>query len=130
MKIKLSILFILVSSISLAEAVLANSDEEIQTDNSPGCLTLLEAETNITPPELAMGMLDCAKSKDVKNAHDLFLIMMARSIYDSKRVDDPSAGAAVNALKYEVFGQIDSDFLIEWQNFKTALTSLTMTIYA
>jgi|TARA_B100001964_G_C14134811_1_gene554620 hypothetical protein len=119
MKIKLSILFILVSSISLAEAVLANSDEELQTNNSPGCLTLLEAETDITPPELAMGLLDCAKSNDVKNAHDLFLIMMVRSIYDSKRVDDLSAGAAVNALKNEVFWQIDSDFfdrMAEFQN--------------
>ena len=88
----------------------------LEPKTNPGCITMSESVTSLTPADLALGILDCYKNDDVAKALDMFWVMRVRGFFDTKRVNDESAGAAMGMLQAELFGMTGEDFPIKMQN--------------
>ncbi len=99
-----------------ATITVSNIEGNLGTKSNPKCITMSEAVTLLTPPDLALGILECYKSDDVQNALDMFWVMKVRAFFDAQRVNDESAGAAQGALQAQLFGTTGEEFLIKMQN--------------
>ena len=88
----------------------------LEAKSNPKCIPMSEVLTSLTPPDLALGILECYKVDEVQNALDMFWVMKVRAFFDAQRVNDESAGAAQGALQNELFAVIGEDFLFEIQD--------------
>ena len=88
----------------------------LEAKSNPKCIPMSEAVVSLTPPDLALGILECYKVDEVQNALDMFWVMKVRAFFDAQRVNDESAGAAQGALQAELFAATGEDFLIEMQD--------------
>ena len=74
----------------------------------PGCVTAAEADPRLSPPDLALGVLACAKAGGWDTAADLCALMLLRAAFDTRRVADVSAHQAGEVLSMQL-GQGVSD---------------------
>lgn len=73
-----------------------------------GCLRLEEADASMTPPDLVLSALDCDRAGRTGDLAELYLLLMARGIFDGKRVTDVSAPQAIWVLREEFVAQISA----------------------
>ena len=99
-----------------ATTTVINIEGNLEATSNPKCIPMSEAVASITPPDLALGILECYKGDEVQNALDMFWVMKVRAFFDAQRVNDESAGAAQGALQAELFTATGEDFLIEMQD--------------
>lgn len=74
----------------------------------PGCVTLAGADTRLSPPDLALGVLACVGEGKFDAAADLYALMLLRTAFDVARVADATAHQAGDVLSMQV-GQGLSD---------------------
>ena len=116
MLFKFLIILTLFCTPSLAGITQYSIEGNLKPETNPGCVTMSEAVTSLTPADLALGILECYRNDDVNKALDMFWVMKIRGFFDAKRVNDASAGAAMGMLQAELFGITGENFLIEMQN--------------
>ncbi len=74
----------------------------LEPTRNPGCITVSQADPELTPPDLGLGVLECAEQGQFALAFDLYILMQLRMIYDTRRVADPTAHSANNVLSRDV----------------------------
>ncbi|PQM56334.1 MAG: hypothetical protein CML39_05070 [Rhodobacteraceae bacterium] len=113
---KFLIIFAFFCTPSLAGITQYSIEGNLEPKTNPGCVTMSEVVTSLTPADLVLGILECFKNNDVTKALDMFWVMKLRGFFDAKRVNDISAGAAIGMLQAELFRITGEDFLVEMQN--------------
>ncbi|MDP3196071.1 hypothetical protein [Tabrizicola sp.] len=68
----------------------------------PGCMTMTTADTRLSPPDLALGVLACGKAGNWDAAAELYILMLLRSDFDVRRVVDATAHQAGQVLTLQL----------------------------
>ena len=100
----------------LAEITHYSIEGNLAPKINPGCITMSESVASLNPADLALGILECHKNDDIVKALDMFWVMKFRAFFDSKRVNDESAGAALGMLQTELFRITGEKFFNKMQN--------------
>lgn len=69
---------------------------------NPGCIAADGADARLSPPDLGLGVLACAKAGKMGRALDLYLLMQWRAEFDKQRVADETAHQAEDVLSNAV----------------------------
>jgi hypothetical protein len=69
---------------------------------NPGCIAAAGADAALSPPDLGLGVLACAKAGQMERALDLYILMQLRAEFDKKRVVDKTAWQAEDVLSSAV----------------------------
>jgi hypothetical protein len=69
---------------------------------NPGCVAVAAAGPALSPPDIALGALDCAAAGDWDQMVDLYVLMQLRAVFDTRRVADVTAHQAGEVLAMEV----------------------------
>jgi hypothetical protein len=69
---------------------------------NPGCIVAASADPVLSPPDLGLGVLACAKAGQMEKALDLYILMQLRAEFDKKRVVDKTAWQAEDVLSSSV----------------------------
>ena len=72
----------------------------------PGCIKTGQAGNDLTPADLAMGVLACVDKGHYVKAASLTVLMNLRAYFDAKRVTDKSAHQAAAVLMMNLFGAL------------------------
>lgn len=68
----------------------------------PGCVTMAAADPRLSPPDLALGVLACGKLNNWDVAAELYVLMLLRSDFDTRRVADTTAHQASQVLTIQL----------------------------
>ena len=67
-----------------------------------GCLALEAADVGMSPADLAMSVVACAKAARSGDAAELMVLMLARGLFDTERVADATAHQGLQVLQMQV----------------------------
>jgi hypothetical protein len=86
---------------AVAQVTEFTTEGNLAPTRNPGCIAVAAADPMLTPADLALGVVACAKAVNYDAATELFILMQLRSVYDTRRVSDETAhqGASVLALQ-------------------------------
>ena len=79
-------------------AVLGNLEATV----NPGCVAAATADPALSPPDLGLGVLACAKAGKMAQALELYILMQLRAEFDKRRVVDKTAWGAEDVLSSSV----------------------------
>lgn len=71
-----------------------------------GCIGLEDADATMSPADLAVSALACAKANKTTEAAELMALMSARGRFDAERVTDRTAHQGIQVLRYQVSGAL------------------------
>lgn len=67
-----------------------------------GCIALAAADPGMSPADLAMSVVACAKGERAGDAAELMVLMLARGLFDTERVADETAHQGLQVLQMQV----------------------------
>mgnify|MGYP001766091254 CR=1 FL=1 len=96
-------------------ATMAGAQVSVQSYETPGnlaptqnrgCITLAQADPGLSPPDLALSVLACARKNRPADAAALWDLMIARGMFDTERVTDKTAHQAVEVLALQTRAEL------------------------
>ncbi len=113
-------LAMLIGQAASAQVTNIETPGNLAPTRDPGCIALAQADPMLSPPDLGLGVLGCAKSGAWDRAVDLFILMQLRARFDAQRVVDRTAHQAQRVLALNVSGQFSEDGKARFQEAFTA----------
>lgn len=89
-----------------AQVVNHTAAGNLQSLHAVGCIDLADASNTLTPADLYPGVADCARQEDYQKAIALYTLAGAYGRFDTLRVADRTAHAALAALQMGDFGSL------------------------
>lgn len=68
----------------------------------PGCVTMTTADAQLSPPDLALGVLACGREGNWDAAAEMYILLLLRSDFDARRVADSTAHQAGEVLTLQL----------------------------
>ena len=87
-----------------------------------GCIALEAADTGMSPADLAVSVVACAKAGRSNDAAELMVLMLARGLFDTERVEDTTAHQGVQVLQMQVGALLTDAEAAAFQDKMQALT--------
>jgi hypothetical protein len=72
-----------------------------------GCIRLDEADTGMSPADLSLSVVTCGHEGRYEDAAQLYLLVMARGAFDTRRVADTTAHQAISVLQFQIFNAMN-----------------------
>ncbi|NSX53235.1 hypothetical protein [Parasulfitobacter algicola] len=95
------VVFLLSCSISFSEIILHETPGDLSPTRDLECIALSDITSDLTPPDLGLGVQDCMKQGRFDDAVELYIVMQLFARYDTQRVADISARQASHVLSIE-----------------------------
>ncbi len=95
---------------------LIDSLGNLASDRDPGCISLTEADSRLSPPDLLLGVVHCLKAGRAKIAVDLDMLLLARTAFDTKRVIDKTSHDAAQVLQIELHRKLLKEDIAAYQS--------------
>ena len=99
---KLTALLMLLASSTVAETTNFEIDGNLAPTRNPGCVALRDARSDLSPPDIALGIRQCIIDQEWRKAADLLYLMNIRGRFDSLRVVDKTAHQAFQVLNLQL----------------------------
>lgn len=111
-------IFLMVPFMAMPQVLSLETQGNLAPTHKVGCVDLAGAKAEYSPADLAPGVVACAKNGDFDEAADLFVVMLLRARYDSKRVEDKTAHQAGQVIALQIRGALGAG---EMENMEAAL---------
>ncbi len=98
MRTGLIVVMVMVAGGAAAEVTNLEAPGSLAPTVDPGCVTMATADARLSPPDLALGVLACGRAGNWDVAAELYVLMLLRSDFDTRRVADASAHQAGQVL--------------------------------
>ncbi len=110
----------LAATVAMASGAAAQVTNNVAPGNlapatDPGCVTVAGAVAQLSPPDLALGVLACGSAANWDAAADLYILMRMRVAFDMMRVTDATAHQAGDVLAMQVTDSLTGEDLARFQ---------------
>lgn len=83
--------------------------DNLAVQRTLGCISIAEAKSEFTPPDLFQGLIACVQREDYEAAGNLYYLGRIYTAFDALRVADTTAGQAGSVLMMQTWGAMPDD---------------------